>query len=100
MCVVFTQGLLFGTELFQSFQIPERISGRLLELCVRFHAERLEALALRQQVVEALHQRYGLVDAHLNPPQDHGHLVHLLDLFSVFGVAFLPVLHDTEERLH
>lgn len=64
------------------------------------HAEGLQALALGQHVVEALHQRHRLVDAHLDAPQDHGHLIDLLDLLGVLGVALLALLHDAEQGLH
>lgn len=67
---------------------------------IRPHAEGLQALALRQHVVEALHQRHRLVDAHLDASQDHGHLVDFLDLLSVLGVAFLALLHYAEQGFH
>lgn len=67
---------------------------------VRPHAEGLQAFALGEHVVEALHQRHRLVDAHLDAPQDHGHLVDFLDLLGVLGVAFLPLLHDAEQGLN
>lgn len=67
---------------------------------IRPHAEGLQALALRQHVVKALHQRHRLVDSHLDAPQDHGHLVDLLDLLGILGVAFLALLHYAEQGFH
>lgn len=77
-----------------------KLLGDRVHRAVGPHAEGLQALALGQHVVEALHQRYRLVDAHLDAPQDHGHLVDLLDLLSVLGVALLALLHDAEKGFH
>lgn len=77
--------------------VQRLLGGRI---SVRPHTEGLQPLALRQQVIEALHQRYRLVDAHLDATQDHGHLVDLLDLLCVLGVALLALLHDAEKGLH
>lgn len=75
----------------------ELLSGRIP---IRPHAEGLQAFTLRKHVVEALHQRHRLVDAHLDASQDHGHLVDLLDLFGVLGVALLALLHYAEQGLN
>lgn len=72
----------------------------LLGFVLGFHAKGLQPLALWQQVIELLHERQRLVDAHLDASQDHGHLVDLLDLLCVLGVPLLSLLHDAEERLH
>lgn len=78
----------------------QKLLGDGVHAAVGPHAEGLQALALGQHVVETLHQRHRLVDAHLDAAQDHGHLVDLLDLLGVLGIALLPLLHDAEQGLH
>lgn len=71
-----------------------------LELAVWFHAEGFQPLALRQHAVEPLHQGHSLVDAHLDAAEDGGHLIDFLDLFCVFGVPFLALLHEAKESFY
>lgn len=69
-------------------------------ISIRPHTEGLQALTLRQHVVEALHQWHRLVNSHLDASQDHGHLVDLLDLLSILCVALLTLLHYAEQGFH
>lgn len=71
-----------------------------LQLPVRFHAEGLQPLALRQHAVQPLHQRDCLVDAHLYTAEDGRHLVDLLDLLCIFGILLLALLHEAIKSFH
>lgn len=61
-CITVFSGLGDGCQ----YVLDQAPSADLFEFSIWLHAKRLQAFALRQQIVEALHQRNGLVNAHLD----------------------------------